>query len=112
MSTAAKMRVLVVAPNCAPARSEMMMGYQMARAIGKYVDAVVATHCYFESSINKAGGLGQAEPAYIDLHKLSILTNRTQRRFKLGTASGTLVSFPLAIAFRTSGLAAIPQGVV
>jgi glycosyltransferase involved in cell wall biosynthesis len=99
MSAAAKVRVLVVAPKCAPASSEVMMGYQMARAIGKHVDAVVATHCYFEDSINASGGLGQAEPAYIDLHKLSMMTGRTVRRFKMGAASGTLAQFPLAVAF-------------
>jgi glycosyltransferase involved in cell wall biosynthesis len=99
MPMAAKMRVLVVAPNCAPLGSDPMVGYQMARSIGKYVDAVAATHCFFEDAINKHGGLGQTEPAYIDVHRLSIVTNKIIRKLKLGAASSTLVSFPLAIAF-------------
>ena len=47
----------MVTPNCVPRGSEGLIGFQMARSIGKYVDAVVATHCYFESGINTAGGL-------------------------------------------------------
>jgi glycosyltransferase involved in cell wall biosynthesis len=99
MSEAAQMRVLVVTPNCAPSGSEGMIGYQMARSIGKYVDAVVVTHCHFENSINQHGGLGPAEPAYIDLHKFSIVTNKIARRLRLAAASATLLGFPITVAF-------------
>ncbi len=99
MSVGAKLRVLVVAPKCAPLSSEVMVGYQMARALGNYVDAVVATHCFYEDSINTYGGLGQAEPVYFDLEKMAATTGRIARRFKMGAASGTLMAFPLAVAF-------------
>jgi glycosyltransferase involved in cell wall biosynthesis len=99
MSVADRMRVLLLAPNCAPFSSESMVGYQMARSIGKHVDAVVAIYSFFEHSINERGGLGQAEPVYIDLHKMSVATHRIIRMFRMSSASATLTGFPLAIAF-------------
>jgi len=76
-----------------------MMGYQMARSIAEHADVVVATHCFFRNATEKYGGLGRAEPSYLDVHSWTKRTNALVNRFKLGTASSTLVSFPLAIAF-------------
>ena len=76
-----------------------MIGYQMARSIAEHADAVVATHSFFKDAIEKYGGLGRAEPAYLDVRSWAESTNKLVKRFKLAAASSTVVSFPLAIAF-------------
>jgi glycosyltransferase involved in cell wall biosynthesis len=76
-----------------------MIGFQTARALGEHVDAVVATHCFYKHAIDNGGGLGQAEPVYVDVRPWSQITHKFVTRFKLAAASATLALFPLAIAF-------------
>ena len=96
------MRVLLLAPLCCPLGSETMTGFQECARLGKYVDAVVVTHCYFQDAIDKYGGLGPTEPAYLDVGSLSHITQKLITTFKLAAASSTLVSFPLAVGFERS----------
>src|SRR3954469_833278 len=93
------MRVLLISPNCAPFGSEPSMGFNLTKSIANYAEVVVATHRFFKDSIDSAGGLGEAEPLYLDLEAQAARTMKICRRFKLAAAGITLVSYPLSIAF-------------
>lgn len=93
------MRVLLVAPFCAPMGSETNIGFQLARALAEYVEVVVVTHVYFRDCIERAGGLGRAEGAYLDFEAQSVRTAKITRWLKLSASGGALVNLPLTVAF-------------
>jgi glycosyltransferase involved in cell wall biosynthesis len=95
------MRVLLVDPHCSTTGSAGIQGYQLARSIGEYVDAVVVTHCFFQKAIERAGGFGRAEPVYLDLHSMVSRTGRFVRKFGVArsAATSTLAHYPVSIAF-------------
>ena len=94
-----KMRILLVSPSCAPFGSETIIGYQLARALAEYVEVVVVTHNFFRNAIEGAGGLGRAEPAYLELEAQAARSGKIAKRFKLSAAGITFVHYPLSIAF-------------
>ena len=93
------MRVLLIAPHCAPFGSEPSMGYNLTKAIADHAEVSVATHCFFKDAIDKAGGLGKAEPVYLDLEAQAARALAISQRFKFAAAGSTLVSYPLMVAF-------------
>jgi glycosyltransferase involved in cell wall biosynthesis len=95
------MRVLLVAPVCAPFSSEPNTAYQLARSVADYVEeVVVVTHQFFQSAIEEAGGFGRAEPVYIaNLENQCKKREWMIKRFKLSGSGATLVSLPTAFAF-------------
>src|SRR4051812_36675870 len=93
------MRVLLIAPNCAPVGSEPAMGFNLTRAIAEHAEVSVATHRFFGEAIDKAGGLGKAEPVYLDLEAQAARALAISQRFRLGAAGSTLVNYPLMVAF-------------
>jgi glycosyltransferase involved in cell wall biosynthesis len=93
------MRVLLISPNCSPGGSETKTGFQLARALGNYVEAVVVTHNFFEWSIEDAGGLGNTRAVYLDLHEMVKRGNAICSRLGLSAAGETILRLPLSIAF-------------
>ncbi len=95
------MRILLVAQLCNGIGSAGIQGYQVTRSIAKHVDVVVATHCFFRDAIETAGGLGRAEPAYIDVHSLALATGKFSKKLGLSAsaAGSTLAGYSLSIAF-------------
>src|SRR5262245_30185114 len=93
------MRVLLVAQHCNPTFSEPLMAYQMARALSEHVEAVVVTQIFYRAGIEERGGIGRADVAYLDLEDQAKAAWNTVHALKLSAAGGTIVNFPVSIAF-------------
>lgn len=75
------------------------MGFNLTRSIAKYAEVAVATHGFFKDAIDRAGGLGEAEPVYLDLEAQAARVTAISQKFKLAAAGSTLVHYPLSITF-------------
>jgi glycosyltransferase involved in cell wall biosynthesis len=75
------------------------MGYQIARAVSEHVEAVVATQVFYRESIEASGGIGRAEVSYLDLEDEAKAACKAINALRLSAAGGTVVCFPLSIAF-------------
>jgi glycosyltransferase involved in cell wall biosynthesis len=98
------MRVLILADDCNPEWPSLpIVGFKAARAIAERVDVVVATHVRNQENIDKAGGIGRAEVAYLDneyvARPLHLLSSQLAKLGAGAWTARTAMRYPGNVAF-------------